>query len=225
MNKKFRVLSIVLIAMMILTLVAGCGKKTEDEGFDISAEGSLSGEKTDTATKPDASEDEEGDKTETPTEDTEKQDETPNEDTDKSTEETPSDTDKTEPETPDEEQKEEQKEPSADSETPSDDEKEPEQKPVEKPEPEQPQVTVTIPDISSVAEMNAQQALTALKGLPYGKLMEAWASYLAEDNADSRYGIYTFDLTNIRVDYDENNLITGVSFEAVDDEEETEEEE
>lgn len=224
MNKKFRVVAAVLIAMMILTLVAGCGKKTVDEEFDISAEGSLSGEQTDTATKPDASEDEEGDKTETPTEDTEKQDETPNEDTDKPTEETPSDTDKTEPETPDEEQK----EPSADNETPSDDEKEPEQKPVEKPEPEQPQVTVTIPDISSVAEMNAQQALTALKGLPYGKLMEAWASYLAEDNADSRYGIYTFDLTNIRVDYDENNLITGVSFEAVEDEEteeETEEEE
>jgi len=231
MDKKIlpmlrRMVAAVLIAIMLVTLVAGCGKKAEDGEVDIFADGSLNEEKHDTTPKPDGSKEEEtDDKTEKPTEDTDKPEEN-KEDTDKPTDETPSDTDKTEPETPDAEQKDEQKEPTTDEEKPSEEQKEPEeeQKPEEKPEPEQPQVTVTVPDITSVAEMNAQQALIAMKGLPYVKLMEAWIFYQTEDNADSRYGIYTLDQTNIRVDYDENNLITGVSFEAVEDEEETEEE-
>ena len=216
-----------IVAVMVVTSVAGCAKKEEEEFKFTESTGE---EKREDMTNNDNASDDKKDENQG-------EDETePDQKDDTQTDTTPTDTKK--PADGSDTQKDDEQKPSEDTNTPADDEEtktdegtneqekpdegtqedgtEPDDgtdKPVE-------DTTVKAPEISAVAEMNSEQALTALAEVPFkAVLLDSWQANLEDHDESARYGYFRVDTVTIQIYYDAMDQIVSVTVE-VDEEEE-----
>lgn len=212
-----------MVAVTVVTSVAGCAKK-EEEDFEFSESGleekygevaggtdTTQGETEDQkeenqggeVTEPDQSKDTVTDTTPT---DTNKQtdgsntqdggDQKSGEDADEPTDgtDTTLNKDTTDQKNPDEETQVDETKPDEETDPPAEN-------------------TVAVPDISAVAMMNSEQALTELTGVPFQSLKAAWQANLESHDESARFGSFRVDAVTIQLYYDGLDQIVSVTVE------------